>query len=76
MYHEDYPKAGRSLYKVLQIDRNNPKAQWYMSIVKKNTGKAEVEKRKLKMRFPITRCQDDDVIMPPTYKENTGWRVF
>ena len=74
MYHEDYPKAGRSLYKVLQIDRNNPKAQWYMSIVKKNTGKAEVEKRKLKNAFSHHQMQDDDVIMPPTYKENTGWQ--
>lgn len=74
MYHEDYPKAGRSLYKVLQIDRNNPKAQWYMSIVKQNTGKADVEKRKLKNAFSHHQMQDDDVIMPPTYKENTGWQ--
>lgn len=74
MYHEDFPKAGRSLYRVLQIDRNNPKAQWYMSIVKKNTGKAEVEKRKLKNAFSHHQMQDDDVIMPPTYKENTGWQ--
>ena len=74
MYHEDFPKAGRSLYKVLQIDKNNPKAQWYMSIVKKNTGKAEVEKRKLKNAFSHHQMQDDDVIMPPSYKENTGWQ--
>ncbi|MFR1831957.1 MAG: tetratricopeptide repeat protein [Lachnospiraceae bacterium] len=74
MYHEDFSKAGRSLYKVLQIDKNNPKAQWYMSIVKKNTGKAEVEKRKLKNAFSHHQMQDDDVIMPPTYKENTGWQ--
>lgn len=74
MYHEDFPKAGHSLYKVLQIDKNNPKAQWYMSIVKKNTGKAEVEKRKLKNAFSHHKMQDDDVIMPPSYKENTGWQ--
>lgn len=74
MYHENFPKAGRSLYKVLQIDKNNPKAQWYMSIVKKHTGKAEVEKRKLKNAFSHNKMQDDDVIMPPSYKENTGWQ--
>ena len=28
-----YTKAGKSLLKVLKIDKNNPKASWYMSIV-------------------------------------------
>ena len=42
MAHEDYTKAGKSLYKVLKIDKNNAKAQWYMSIVKSKTGRAEV----------------------------------
>ena len=37
MAHEDYTKAGKSLYKVLKIDKNNAKAQWYMSIVKSKT---------------------------------------
>ena len=37
--HEDYTKAGKSLYKVLKIDKNNPKASWYMSIVKARTGR-------------------------------------
>lgn len=70
--HEDYTKAGKSLYKVLKIDKNNPKANWYMEIVKEHTGKADVERRKLKNAFSHRQMQDDDVIMPPTYKENTG----
>lgn len=74
--HEDYTKAGKSLYKVLQIDKNNPKALWYMSIVKENTGKAEVERRKLKNAFSHRQMQDDDIIIPPTYKENTGWQTI
>ena len=74
MNREDYTKAGRSLYKVLQIDKNNPKAQWYMSIVKANTGKADIEKKKLKNAFSHRQMQDDDIIIPPTYKENTGWQ--
>ena len=46
MEHGDYTKAGKSLFKVLQIDNNNEKATRYMEYVKSRTGKAEVEKRK------------------------------
>ena len=72
--HGDYTKAGKSLYKVLKIDKNNPKASWYMSLVKSRTGKAEVERKKLKNAFSHRQMQDDDVIIPPSYKENTGWQ--
>lgn len=74
MEHEDFTKAGKSLYKVLQIDRNNQKAVRYMDYVKSRTGKADVEKRKMKNAFSHREMQDDDVILPPTYKENTGWQ--
>ena len=74
MEHGDYVKAGKSLFKVLQIDNNNEKATRYMEYVKEHTGKAEVEKRKLKNAFSHREMQDDDVILPPTYKENTGWQ--
>ena len=72
MKREDYTKAGRSLYKILQIDKCNPKALYYMSIVKKNTGREDVEKRRMVKAFSHRKMQDDDVIMPATYKENTG----
>ncbi|MFR4438789.1 MAG: tetratricopeptide repeat protein [Hungatella sp.] len=75
MTHEDYTKAGKSLYQVLQIDKNHPKALWYMSIVKDHTGRAEIERRKLKNAFSHRQMQDDDIIIPPTYKENTGWQT-
>lgn len=74
MEHEDFTKAGKSLYKVLQIDKNNYKAVRYMEYVKSRTGKADVEKRKMKNAFSHREMQDDDVILPPTYKENTGWQ--
>ena len=61
------------MQKVLQIDKNHPKALWYMSIVKANTGRAEVEKKKMDTAFSHRQMQDDDVILPPTYKETTGW---
>lgn len=73
MSNGDFVKAGQSLYRVLQIDKNNPKAQLYMSIVKQNTGREEVEKKKLKNAFSHRKMQDDDIIIPPEYKENTGW---
>lgn len=74
MEHGDHTKAGKSLFKVLQIDKANQKAQRYMEYVKSRTGKADVEKRKMKNAFSHREMQDDDVILPPTYKENTGWQ--
>ncbi len=74
MEHEDYTKAGKSLYKVLRIDRNNRRAERYMDFVKAHTGKADVEKRKMKNAFSHREMEDNDVIIPPTYKENTGWQ--
>lgn len=68
----DYNKAGRSLYKILQIDKSNPKALYYMSIVKHNTGRADAEKRKMVKAFSHRQMQDDDVIIPNTYRESTG----
>ena len=74
MEHGDHTKAGKALFKVLQIDKTNQKAQRYMEYVKSRTGKADVEKRKMKNAFSHREMQDDDVILPPTYKENTGWQ--
>ena len=47
-----------------------------MEYVKSRTGKADVEKRKMKNAFSHREMQDDDVILPPTYKENTGWQTI
>lgn len=76
MQHEDYTKAGRCLYQALKVDKYNTRAQRYMSIVKENTGRAEVEKRKLKNAYSHRQMQDDDIIIPPSYKENTGWQTI
>lgn len=74
IHKEEYTKAGRCLYQALKIDPYNPRALRYMTFVKSNTGKAEVERRKLKNAFSHRQMQDDDIIIPPTYKENTGWQ--
>lgn len=76
IHHEDYIKAGRCLYQALKVDRYNPLAQRYMNIAKRNTGREDVEKRKLKNAFSHRQMQDDDIIIPPSYKENTGWQTI
>ncbi len=76
IHKEEYTKAGKCLYHALKIDPYNPRALRYMTIVKRNTGKAEVERRKLKNAFSHRQMQDDDIIIPPTYKENTGWQMI
>ena len=75
IHHEDYTKAGRCLYHALKADPYNPHALRLMAYVKRNTGKAEVERRKIKNAFSHRQMQDDDIILPPSYKENTGWQM-
>ncbi len=75
MKREDWVKAGRSLYKVLKIDRNNPKALVLMDEVKQNTGRKEVEQSKLKNAFSHRKMTDDDVLMPQEVKEVSPWMV-
>ena len=72
---ENYTRAGKALRRVLQIDRSNRKALWYMSIVKENTGRAEVERQQMDNAFSHTRLEDDNIILPPTYRESTGGQV-
>ena len=52
---ENYIRAGKALRRVLQIDRSNQKALWYMSVVKKNTGRAEIERQQLDHAFSHSR---------------------
>ena len=72
---EDYQKAGKAVNKVLQIDHTHPKALYYKSIMKETGTRVkperEPEKRKLKNVVSHRQMQDDDVIIPPSYKENT-----
>ena len=72
---ENYTRAGKALRRALQIDRSNQKALWYMSIVKENTGRAEVERQRMDNAFSHTKLEDDNIILPPTYKESTGGQV-
>lgn len=69
----DYVKAGKSLFQVLQVDKSNVKAQQYMTIVKQNTKREDVEQKKMQNAFSHRQMEEDDVIIPPAYKESTGW---
>lgn len=71
----DNVRAGRSLMKVLKIDRNNPKALILMDEVKRRTGRAEIEKNKLKNAFSHRQMEDDDVILPKMKAHATAGQV-
>lgn len=71
----DWIKAGKSLYLVLKIDRNNPKALVLMDLVKKNTGRADIEQSKLKNVFSHRKMTDDDVMMPQEIRQLSPWSV-
>ena len=71
----DWIKEGKSLYLVLKIDRNNPKALVLMDLVKKNTGRAEIEQSKLKNVFSHRKMTDDDVMMPQEIRQLSPWSV-
>lgn len=71
----EYAKAGKGLLKVLQIDNSNPKALAYMAVVKENSGRVDTERRVFRKALSHRQMEDDDIILPPTYKENTGWQT-
>jgi tetratricopeptide (TPR) repeat protein len=76
MDREEWVKAGRSLYTVLKIDRNNPKALVLMDEVKQNTGRKEVEQNRLKNAFSHMEMTDDLVVMPQEVKQISPWAVL
>lgn len=75
MKRSDWIKAGRSLFKVLKIDRNNPKALVLMDEVKHNTGRKEAEQKRLQNLFSHRKMIDDDVVVPQEVKEISPWTV-
>ncbi len=64
MQSGDNIKAGKALMTVLDIDRNHPQATILMDEVKKATGKADVERAKLKNAYDHRQLEEGDVIIP------------
>ena len=79
MKNDSWRKAENALKAVLSVDCANPDAIRYMAVVKPRAELHEEEEKKFSVQsknaFSHRRMQDDDVIMPPTYKENTGWQT-
>lgn len=75
MKNLEYQRANKSLLTILEIDKNNSLALHYMYLVKEQTGRAERERKKMADAFSHKKMQDDDVILPSTYKEYTGWQT-
>lgn len=72
----EFQRAGRILDQVLEIDRGNRRAEWYMTAIREETGREEAEQRRIHHKFSHRTMTDDDVIIPPSYKENTGWQMI
>ena len=75
---ESYTKARKTLAAVLRIDRYNTLALQYLNEVKLKLMKPEQGKNKdnkNKNIFSHNQMQDDEVIIPSTYKEYTGWQT-
>lgn len=75
IHQGEFVKAGKALHEVLAIDKNNTRAMRYMVEVKNNVTKQDFEKKKIKNRFSHNEIMNDDVIIPTTYKEVTGWQT-
>lgn len=75
IHQGEYVKAGKALHEVLQIDKNNTRAMRYMVEVKNNVNRQDIEKKRIKNRFSHSEIMNDDVIIPPAYRENTGWQT-
>lgn len=71
----DYQKAGKAVSKVLQVDRTHKKAVLYKVIIKSagvpKKPQREPERKKFKNSVSHRQMEDDDVILPPSYRENT-----
>jgi len=80
MSREEYGKAGKYLSNVLKTDSGNQQAIWYMSIVrkhpavglKKGKDRSSPQTDKNAGRTP----EKEDVIIPSSYRENTGWQTM
>ncbi|MBO6150172.1 MAG: tetratricopeptide repeat protein [Clostridium sp.] len=68
----EYAKAGRYLLRTLRVDAGNPKAQWYLAHIRSSMGRDGEETETGTNTFSHRRMKADDVIIPPTYRENTG----
>lgn len=73
IHKEEYDKAKKALYQVLRIDKSNTLAMKYMAEVKAGMKAGRRSKKTEQYNVP-EEMSHEDVIIPPSYKENTGWQ--
>ncbi len=78
MEQEEWQKAEHYLKQVLRTDASNADAARYLQSVQEHTErKAQRERDAVQQNsFSHRKMADDDVIMPPTYRESTGWQTI
>ena len=81
MEKEEWERAEQYLKQVLRTDVGNPDALRYLKTVEEHTRgrgseKAREERRREKNSYSHRQMTDDEVIIPPTYRESTGWQTI
>ena len=78
MSRGEFGRAEYYLNRVLRVDRSNPDAVRYLAVVKKNRKERpeETAQEGGKNAYSHRQMTDDDVIIPPTYRESTGWQTI
>lgn len=73
LHKGEYEKAKKAIYQILRIDKNNTLALEYMNEVKGGL-KRERRSTRTEKKQRSGEMEYDDVIVPSTYRENTGWQ--
>lgn len=73
LHKGEYEKAKKAIYQILRIDKNNTLALEYMNEVKIGLRRERKLIRGEKQQNP-EEVEYEDVIVPSTYRENTGWQ--
>lgn len=81
MEAEEWERAEQYLNQVLEIDASNPDGLRYLKITRDHTRRAVTrrerrEKELEKNSYSHRQMTDDEVIIPPTYQESTGWQTI
>ena len=78
MEQEEWQKAEHYLKQVLRTDTSNADAARYLLTEEEHTERKAQRERDEEFRnaFSHRKMSDDDVIMPPTYRESTGWQTI
>lgn len=75
MRKDEHQRALKYLNRVLQTDRGNEKALWYLSVAKAAANAENARRKNGRSEKKPEPVPSDDVIIPSGYHENTGWQT-